>query len=124
VWDGLNEGEKENWDFAFGRRFLVTYCSYEDAERKRMRLWKMGNPPVLLHDRIFNFPKLNLDWDFGSFEVENVDERFIVLRNYETLHFISTETFEEIRTVGINHQWHYDRGLFFQSYDDEFAYPV
>ena len=111
VWDGLDEGEKKYFDFKFGSKLLVTYDGRKDADKERIRIWKMGNPPVFLHDRIYKFRNLQL---------EKVDERFIVLRNFETLYFISTETFEEFRTLSLRYpQWHYDRGLLFQSYDDD-----
>jgi len=110
IWDGLDEGEKKNLDFEFGNKLLVTYCHCEGSGRDRMRIWKMGNPPVLLHDRICKFRNL------ATFL--KVDERFIVLCNSdETFYFISTETFEEFRTVSWKknyYGWEYDRGLLFQ----------
>jgi hypothetical protein len=76
-------------------------------------MWKMGNPPVLLHDRIRKFRYLQL---------VKVDERFIVLSDRTNLYFISTETFEEFRTLSLRYyewrgKWHYDRGLLFQFFD-------
>jgi F-box-like len=111
VWDGLDDEGKKYFDFKFGSKLLVTYDGRKDADKERIRIWKMRNQPVLLHDRIYKFRNLQL---------EKVDERFIVLHNVKTLYFISSETFEEFRTLSLRyHQWHYDRGLLFQSYDDE-----
>ena len=107
IWDGLDEGEKKNLTFKLGSKLLVTYCHCED--RERIRIWKMGNLPVLLHDRTCKFRNLYL---------AKVDKRFIVLCNFDaTFYFISTETFEEFRTVSWKENyygWGYDRGLLFQ----------
>jgi hypothetical protein len=109
VWDALDEEEKENFDFKFGGKLLVTYCSYAAADKERIRIWKVRNSPVLLHDRTCKFRGLQL---------ERVDERFVVLRNSKSLYFISAETFEEFRTLSLRYDdWHYDLGLLFQSHD-------
>ena len=107
VWEGIDEEEKKrekHFNFAFGSKLLVTYCNLFNSDSGRMRIWKIGNPPVLLHDRLCKYGNL-----------VKVDERFIVFSNSRTLYFISTETFEELRTVSLKHyKWHYDRGLLFQ----------
>ena len=97
LWGGLAEGEKKTFEFKFGSKLLVTYFRCDGSDRKRIRIWKMGIPPVLIHDRICKFRNLRL---------VKVDERFIVLRSIKTFYFISTETFEEIQlcattTIGI-----------------------
>ena len=110
VWDGLDEGEQYKLDVKFGSKFLVTYCRCKGSDRERMKIWKMGNLPVLLHDRTFKF---------RSFYLWKVDERFIVLYKLDvTFCFISTETFEEVRSVSWKEKYYdckYDRGLLFQS---------
>jgi hypothetical protein len=110
--DGLVKGYY-NFDVNFGNKLLVTTC-YEGDSVKRMRIWKMGNPPVLLQDRTLMLPGM---------KVVKVDERFIVrfegdsYYRKKTLCFISTETLEEFGTWGVRKycDWHYDRGLLFQS---------
>jgi hypothetical protein len=109
LWDGLAEGEKKNFEFKFGSKLLVTYFRCDGSDRKRIRIWKMGIPPVLIHDRICKFRNLRL---------VKVDERFIVLRSIKTFYFISTETFEEIQTLRHDYNWDYNRGLLFQLYGD------
>jgi hypothetical protein len=115
AYDGLAE---EFWEFnaEFGNKLLVTTCSegtYWDR-RSRMRIWKMGNPPVLLLDETLTL---------ASWRVVKVDERFIVCIidvygcNRPTLWFISTETFEDFGAWSLrkHYKWTYDRGLLFQS---------
>jgi len=108
VCDGLDEEEKKEkkyFDFKIGSNLLVTYCQFVDTGhifRERMRMWKMGNPPVLLHDRTCKFRNLRL---------VKVDERFIVLRSIKTFYVISTETFEDIQTLRHDYNWDYNRLL-------------
>ena len=114
VWEGIDEEDKtrkRHFNFAFGSKLLVTYCNLFNSDSGRMRIWKIGNPPVLLHDHLCKYDDL-----------VKVDERFIVFSNSRTLYFISTETFEELRTVSLRHydwhcDWHYDRGLLFQFFE-------
>jgi F-box-like len=109
---------------SYGSKLIVCYSACAN-NRERMRIWKMGNPPILLQDRTFE------DRDF---RICTVDERFIVARkdrqitsngnivlNWKTptLYFISTGTFEEIRTLSVtSFEWKYDRGLLFQFRDN------
>ena len=76
---------------------------------ERMTIWKMGNPPTLLHD-----------WN-----IHKVDEQFIVTRCgqyrpiFRTLYFISTETLQVVTNLsGIHTKYDYNRGLLFQCRDD------
>ena len=97
-------------DFKFVSKLLVTYYGCEVSDVERIRIWKMGNPPVLLHDHTCKFRNLYL---------VKVDEQFMVLCNFTTLYFISTETLEEFRTLSWEkhyYEWIYDRGLLFQSF--------
>jgi F-box-like len=111
--DGLDEKEKNYLGLKFGSKLLVTYCQFFDSDRGRIRIWKMGNPSVLLRDRSFSTFGLKL-------ELVKVDEWFIVLRSSTTFYFISAETFEEIRTVSWwvppSRAWEYNRRLLFQSF--------
>jgi len=94
-----------------GSEFFVCYSAYTD-NRRRIRIWKMGNPSTLLHDR----PLSNEFCDLG---IVKVDEQFIVARQCrskgDTLYFISTETLEDLRIlIARNCKYEYDRGLLFQ----------
>ena len=117
VLEGFNDGETEEVEvkFAFGSQFLVTYI-YPICARnwERIRIWKMGNPPVLLKELACNFRNL---------EIMKVDEQFIVARTQftrsPTLYFISTETLKEKRSrILINKDYIYDRALLFQYCDN------
>jgi hypothetical protein len=94
--------------FEYGSKVLVEY--QREEEWGRIRIWKMGHPPMLLKDFACEFRNLCL---------EKVDERFIVAckfgPNFETLYFISTETAEGFTDLSVmNCEWQYDRGLLFQ----------
>ena len=95
----------------FGSKLLVTSNSEPSLNNpyyymERMRIWKMGNPPVLLHDHTCKFRNLYL---------VKVDEQFMVLCNFTTLYFISTETLDDVQsfTVLSGNEIRYQRGLFF-----------
>ena len=124
--DGLAEGfDALDWismgfessKAEFGSKLLVTSNSEPSLNNpyyymERMRIWKMGNPPVLLQDRTLLVDLMR---------VVKVDDRFIVRyeenNNRFTLCFISTETLEEFGAWSLKSydcKWHYDRGLLFQ----------
>jgi hypothetical protein len=104
---------------SYGSKLIVCYSACAN-NRERMRIWKMGNPPILLQDRIFEDRNLR---------IAKVDERFIfatksrqiaingaLFYKSPTLYFISTGTLEEFRALSVtNYEWTYDRGLFFNS---------
>ena len=99
----------------FGGELLVQYYRMI-SDWERMRIWKMGNPPTLLHDRTGEDCK----WD-----IYKVDEQFIVTRCgqyrpiFQTLYFISTETLQVITSLSVIHtKYDYSRGLLFQFRDD------
>ena len=113
VWDGLDEEEKKSLCYKFGSKLLVTYCYFQGSDSKgiRIRIWKIENPPVLVHDRLCKYD-----------ELVKMDDQFIVFSSAGTSCFISAENFEEFRTV----TWRdycrekYDRGLLFRStYPDD-----
>jgi hypothetical protein len=58
---------------AFGSELLVQYY-HLDSECEGMKIGKLGNPPILLHDRICE-SDLNL-------EILKVDKQFILSRTY------------------------------------------
>jgi hypothetical protein len=96
---------------SLGSGRLVEYTRSENCGTERIRVWRMGNPPTLIHDRTRRDPNL---------EMYKVDEQFIAAKEissmFTTLYFISTETLEEFRTrVMLNCQWEYNRGLLFQT---------
>jgi F-box-like len=107
--DVVNEEEGfYDHEIAFGSKLLVCYSA---GVNSRIRIWKLENPPTLLHDRNFGNRDLRI-WE--------VDEQFIVANYYppkgETFSFISTETLEEVRTLSLmNCNYRYDRGLLFQT---------
>jgi hypothetical protein len=121
VLEGFNEGEADEVrvQVAFGSGFLVTYFHPfpESFVRERnwesFRIWKMGNPPILLKSRTSKFRNLKL---------MKVDEKFIVASKNvwsTTLYFISTKTLEETRFVPLsNDDYVYNRGLLFASHDN------
>jgi hypothetical protein len=83
-----------------GSGLLVRLDSLHDLDkRRRMELWKMGNPPTLLRTRTFEDREL---------EIFKVDQRFIVAGNYfrefcqkkvKSLFFLSTETLEVVGSL-------------------------
>ena len=100
----------------FGSQLLVkiTYL-YNGTER--MRMWKVGNSPTLIHDRTLEVHDLR---------IVKVDEQFIVAKvnerlshfwvNGRILYFFSTETLDEFTSLSVNNiECAYDRGLLFQS---------
>ena len=97
---------------SFGSGRLVELSYKTNCESNRIiRVWRMGNPPTLIHDRTF---------EDRFFEIHKVDEQFIVARTRSRmstiLYFISTETLEEFRIcVLIDCQWEYNRALLFQT---------
>jgi hypothetical protein len=116
-----NVRSEENFDFrqiSIGSELLVCYSAYA-GNRDRIKIWKvhfpdfsMGNPSTSLHDRSFEDRQLR---------ILKVDEQFIVgeTENLEllalTLHFISSETLEGIRSLSVkSYRCPYDRGLLFQ----------
>ena len=108
VLDGEAVEISDDQQFEYGIKVLVEYRCEEDGGR--IRIWKIGHPPMLLKD---------FTCEFGDFCVEKVDERFIVAckpdTKFETLYFISTETTEEFTSLSVmNCEWQYDRGLLFQ----------
>jgi F-box-like len=120
VLEGFNEGEADDMcvHVVFGSKFLVTYfCPFREGNWERMRIWKMGNPPTLLHERSFEDRKLS---------ILKVDERFIVARQFvhlfpeiTVLYFISTETLEETKSfIQTNGVYVYNQGLFFEYCDN------
>ena len=80
---------------------------------------------IFLHEKNLNFLLILMHYfpqnlKLGKFVcVPSVDERFIVLYKLDvTFCFISTETFEEVRSVSWKKKYYcckYDRGLLFQS---------
>ena len=99
----------------FGNKMLIFhYIGFlPRGAIERVKIWKIGHPPVLLKDECYK--KLGLRY-------EMVDDRFIVATAFRPLcrkigdnfHFISTETFEETRSLGLmKHRYEYDRGLLF-----------
>ena len=115
VWDGFDKEEKEFLYFEIGSKLLVTYCRFQGSDRKRIRIriWKMENPPVLIHDRLCKYDHLGF---------EKVDDQFIVFSDFTIFCFISAENFEEFRAVtwSDNCRLEYDRGLLFRStYPDD-----
>ena len=101
-------------EYLFGSKLLVAYTYNVNSGMERIRIWKMGNPPNLIHDRTFK--KRNLT-------MVKVDERFIVatkcfyqVHKFRSLYFISTGTLEEHRSLSFmpHCKYAYDRGLLFQ----------
>ena len=110
----VNVRNQENFDVRqifFGSDLFVCYSAYA-GNQDRIRIWRVGNPSTLLHDRTFedrNMRILKVDEQFIVGETENL-ELFAL-----TLHFISIETLEEIRSLSVkSHRCPYDRGLSFQ----------
>ena len=98
---------------SFGSKLLVQYYRL-DCDRERMRIWKLGNPSILLHDRTC---------EDRNFEILKVDKQFIVARTYyhlkpmvDILYFISTETVDVFTSLSVLHncEYEYNRGLLFQ----------
>ena len=107
----MNEKNVGIRQICFGSELLVCYSAYA-GNQDRIRIWRVGNPSTLLHDRTFE------DRNMG---ILKVDEQFIVGETEDlelfalTLHFISIETLEEIRSLSVkSHRCPYDRGLLFQ----------
>jgi len=113
----LNEEAGETGDdldersFLYGSNVLVEQRSEGGSER--IRIWKMGHPPILLQDFTSEFP------DCCTFKV---DEQFIVIGQCyrwwesETLYFYSTETLEVFTSLSAKkYRRAYDRGMLFQS---------
>jgi hypothetical protein len=99
---------------AFGSKLLVQYY-HLDSDRERMKIWKLGNPSILLHDRICESDR--------NLEILKVDKQFIVARAYyywkpmtDILYFISTETLDVFTSLSVmrNCEYEYNRGLLFQ----------
>ena len=109
-----NEAERgyDNRQIAFGSGRLVEYSRLYSNGTERMRMWKMGNQPTLLHDRTFEGRNL---------KILKVDEQFIVAiedsveYGSDVVYFFSTETLEIFTSLGLKDcRWEYHRGLFFQ----------
>ena len=102
----------------FGSRLLVEYTRLYNNGTERMRIWKMGNSPTLIHDRTFENRNL---------KILKVDEQFIVAmvnNGWSTdnpysgaFYFFSTETLDEFTSLSVHNlkKCVYDRGLLFQS---------
>ena len=80
---------------SFGSKLLVQYYRL-DCVRERIKIWKLGNPSTLLHDRTC---------EDRNFEILKVDKQFIVARTYyhlkpmvDILYFISTETVDVFKS--------------------------
>ena len=72
---------------------LIVCESYSRNRGTRIEVWKMGNPPTLLRNRIFGDPNLH---------ILKADERFILARfahQSDLLYFISTETLDVFTSV-------------------------
>ena len=111
---------------------LILCVSGASCWRKRLQVWKMGNPPTLLRSRIFE------DFKWTIFQM---DQQFIVASQFYgekcvTLCFVSTETLEVVTSLSamyckcrvakgvtfferkLIYSCPYDRGLLFQYRDN------
>jgi F-box-like len=125
------EGEEEDYlnrrlYFGSGRLVECTHpynllrgCTGEYIRRirngtERIRVWKMGYPPTLIHDRTFEDRNLIICKVDGQFIVATGDE-FWTTATGRTVYFFSTETLEVFTSLDVNgSKWDYDRGLLFQ----------
>jgi len=110
----------------FGNKLLVYHNHCDLDNREHIKIWRMGNPPILLKERI-KFKNRDL-------EILKVDKQFIVARQFDdfddfddsdddvsefdTLHFICPETLEKRHSLILmpDCKFEYNRGLLFQSH--------
>jgi F-box-like len=119
--NALSEEEKRldqlNCTVICGSEMLIFsyYFRARHAIGERIKIWKMGHPPILLKDESYENHSLRYD---------QVDERFIVATQTvrlpyhpdigDSFNFISTKTLEETRSLSVtSDQYVYHRGLLF-----------